>query len=225
MRLTIALGLIGLAAPLWAQHAITPVERAAAVSNVRVTARIIVVDSDAMTRAGLSYAVLGNDRVAVRSSSGRAPRGVRVPIGTLGVTAFLEAVRESRWVRSESTQQVLVLSGSPALVASTDLTLGRHSARTQGPVLEVVPTVRDDGTVHLRVSARVEDSVTWGWGYGADGSPAAVATEVVTRDGEEVILASSSSVQSARETGILRWGVAEHGRDVLIAISAQVVSP
>ncbi len=196
------------------------------VEHVRVTTRIIVVDREALTRAGLAYVLVGNDRVQVSASDragSRRSRGVRIGVGTHGVQAFLDAVRDSRWVRSESTQQILTISGGEGRVASQDLSVGRGVSRTQGPSLIVSPTALDDGSVHLRVSARIEDSVDYAWGYGVDGSPAAVDSEVIARTGQEVVLASSSSVQSTREAGILSWGAAEHGRDVLVVMTAEVV--
>lgn len=225
MRLPIALGLLALAAPASAQHTSAPTQPAATPvhAQVRVTARIVVVDRDAFTRAGLAYVVLGNDRVRVSSTGRRGGRGARVEVGTHGVSAFLEAVRESRWIRSESTQQVVTMSGAEALVSSTDLMVDRRAARTRGPSLAVIPNVLADGSVHLRVSTRIEDAVTYAWGYGVDGSPAAVDTEIITGDGEEVILASSSAVETTRESGMLQWGGGEQGRDVLIAVSAEVI--
>ncbi len=227
MRLPIALGLLALAAPASAQHTSAPAQPASTQTQVhaqvRVTARIVVVDRDAFTRAGLAYFVLGNDRVRVSSTGRRGGRGARVEVGTHGVSAFLEAVRESRWIRSESTQQVVTMSGREALVSSTDLMVDRRAARTRGPSLAVIPNVLADGSVHLRVSTRLEDAVTYAWGYGVDGSPAAVDTEIITGDGEEVILASSSAVETTRESGMLQWGGGEQGRDVLVAVSAEVI--
>lgn len=198
---------------------------ATGVEHVRVTTRIIVVDRDAVMRAGLAYVLVGNDRVQVSAAdrTRRAPRGVRIGVGTHGVSAFLDAVRDSRWVRSESVQQILTISGGEGRVASQDLSVGRAASRTQGPELIVSPTALEDGSVHLRVSARIEDSVDYAWGYGVDGSPAAVDSEVIARAGQEVVLASSSSVQSTREAGILRWGAEEQGRDVLVVVTAEVV--
>lgn len=223
-----AFGSLALAAPAAGQH---PAARPAgyaegpsqALAQVRVTARIVVVDREAFTRAGLSYVMVGNDRVRVSQTGRGGARGARVAVGTHGVTAFLEAVRESRWIRSESTQQVLTIAGGEALVSSTELAVSRHGSRTRGPVLSVIPSVLADGSVHLRVSTRLEDAVSYGWGYTVDGSPAAVDTEVITGDGEEVILASSAAVQSTRESGLLSWGGGEQGRDVLISVRAQVV--
>lgn len=227
MRLPALLGLLALAAPVAAQQPYASGRASAAsvasTDQVRVTTRIIIVDRDAFTRAGLSYAVIGHDRVRVTSTGRRAAGGVRVRVGTQSVGAFLEAVRESRWIRSESTQQVLAMSGRPAMVSSQDLSVGRRAARTRGPSLAVIPTVMEDGLVHLAVSAGVEDRVTYAWGYGADGSPAAVDTELLARDGEEVILASSTSSTTTRESGLLGWSSGEAGRDVLVAVSATVV--
>lgn len=219
MRFPALLGLLVLAAPLSAQYPALH-----ETDQVRVTARILVVDRDAFTRAGLTYAVIGHDRVRVSSNGSRAGSGARLRVGTHAVAAFLEAVRQSRWIRSESTQQVLALSGRPALVSSTDLAVHRRAARTRGPSLAVIPTVLADGRVHLQVSTGVEDRVTYAWGYGVDGSPAAVETELIARDGEEVILASSGSTRTTRESGLLSWSSGEEGRDVLVAVSAQVVT-
>lgn len=229
MRLPVLMALLALATPAWAQHSTTHAAAAHAVAaeqgvaHVRVTARILVVDRDALTRAGLDYLVLGNDRVRVSANGRNRARGVRVGVGTHGVSAFLEAIRENRWVRSESTQQVLTISGGEGVVSSTDLAAGRYASRTRGPSLVVSPSVLADGSVHLRVSARHEDSIRYAWGYGVDGSPAAVETEVVARDGEELLLASSSSTQSTRQSGLLSWGTAEQGREVLVAVSAEIV--
>jgi hypothetical protein len=209
-----------LAATCFAQHGAA---QTATPGHVRVTSRIVVVEREAFTRAGLDYVVVGADRVRVSGTGRRAATGVHVQIGTHGVSAFLEAVRSNRWVRSESTQQVLTMSGSEAFVASTTMSVGRRATYTQGPSLTVVPTLLEDGRVHLRVFARVEDTATHPWGYGVDASPAAVETELIVRAGEEIIVGSSTAVESMRESGILRWGVSEQGRDVLVAITAQVI--
>lgn len=193
-------------------------------AHVRVTARIVVIDRDAFTRAGLEYFVLGTDRVRVSRDGRRATGGVSMRVGTHGARAFLEAVRASRWIRSESTQQVLALSGAEALVSSTTLSVGRRSANTRGPSLAVIPTVLEDGRVHMHVYARVEDAVAYPWGYGVDGSPAAVETELVAASGEEMIVGSSSMVERTRESGLLWWGTSEHGRDVLVAVTAHVIA-
>lgn len=189
-------------------------------AQVRVTARIVVVDREAATRAGLGYVVLGNDRVRIGSGS-RGRDGVEVDV--LGARAFLELARDRRLIRSESTQQVLVMSGAEGYVASSELSVGRRTARTRGPSLVVVPTVREDGLVQLRVSARMEDEVRHGWGYGVDGSPAAVDTEILARPGEDVIIGSSTVSETVSETGLLRWGSASEERDVLVVVRAEVV--
>lgn len=194
-------------------------------AHVRVTTRIVVIDSDAITRAGMSFTLLG-DRVHV-ASDGRRAGGMRIRAGTHEAGAFLELVRANRWIRSESTQQVLTMSGAEAVVSSTSLSIGPRSARTRGPVLAVVPTVLDDGRVHMQLSTRVEDAVTFrrGYGvYGVDGSPAAVDTELIAASGEEIIVGSSSALQHTRESGLLWWGSAEQGREVLVSVRAEVVT-
>jgi hypothetical protein len=207
--------------------------------NVQVTTRVMVVDREEATRVGLGYVVLGHDRVRV-GNGGRAGGGTgwgtgagsRAGAGSggsevvaaevLGATAFLELVRQRRLVRSESTQQVLVLSGGEARVASSEVSVGRHMARTRGPSLTVVPTVGADGLVHLWVRAGLDDVVSYGWGYEVDGSPASVETEIVARSGEDVILASGAVMESTSERGLLRWGGATRDRDVLIVLRVEV---
>jgi hypothetical protein len=203
-----ALDLSGLPAPWWGTIAAST-----EAAQVRVTARILVVDRDEATRAGLGYAVVGHDRV-------RLTRGDRV----LGAGAFLELARERRLLRSESTQQVLVVSGGTARVGSTQLAVGPQGARTRGPVMEVVPTVAADGAVHLWIDARLEDSITWGWwGHRLDASPAAVTTELLARPGDEVIVASGRTTEAARAGGLLRRGSASHEREILIVIGVERV--
>ncbi len=189
-------------------------------AQVRVTSRIVVVDREAAARVGLGYVVLASDRVRIGSG---APRSSGVEVDVLGARAFLELARQRRLIRSESTQQVLVMSGGEGYVASSELSLGRRAARTRGPSLVVVPTVRADGLVHLRVSARMEDEVQRAWGHGVDGSPAAVDTEVLARPGEDVIIGSSTLSETVSEAGLLRWGSASEERDVLVVVRAEVV--
>lgn len=224
MRHALAAAALALLAGLLPHRSAARMAPDAPSEHVRVTARILVIDRDAFTRAGLDYVVLGTDRVRVGRNGRRPSGGVSVRVGTHPSAVFLEAVRASRWIRSESTQQVLVLSGAEAFVGSTTLSVGHRSARTRGPTLAVVPTVLEDGRVHLYLSARVEDAVTYPWGYGADGSPAAVETELIAAPGAEIIVASSSAAQSTRESGILWWAASEQDRDVLVAVTVDVIA-
>jgi hypothetical protein len=216
---------------------VAPLERPV---NVHVTARVMVVDREEATRVGLGYVVLGHDRVRVGGDGGDGGdggtagwgwgwgtgmglgEGGGVGVEVLGATAFLDLVRQRRLVRSESTQQVLVLSGGEARVASSEVSLGRNMARTRGPSLTVVPTVGADGMVHLWVRAGLDDVVSFGWGYEVDGSPASVETEILARPGEDVILASGAVMESTSERGLLRWGGATRERDVLIVLRVEV---
>jgi hypothetical protein len=217
MQYSLAVAILAVAVSVVPQPA-----AAQSAANVRVSARIVVIEDETFTRAGLVYAVLGHDRVQVNANGPRRGKGVRVQVGTHGVKAFLEAVRNSNWLHTESTQQILTMSGAEALISSNDLSFNRRVAHSRGPSLLVTPTVMADGRVHLKVSARLEDRVDYAWGNSADGSPALVETEVIARDGEEVILATSSAVQSTREAGILRWGAGQQGREMLVVVTAQV---
>jgi hypothetical protein len=215
--------------PLPAATAADAVAVAAAPVQVRVTARILVVERDAATRAGLAYVVLGHDRV--RLGGHPASGGVLAPgsagavasAGVFGATAFLELLRERRLVRSESTQHVLVLSGGEARVASSQLAVDRHGVRIRGPAMAVVPTIAADGRVQLRVDARLEDTVSWWWGFGLDASPVAVDTELLARPGEAVIIAGGTVTERSRESGLLRRSSATHERDVLVVIEVEVL--
>ncbi len=217
MKYFLGVALLGVALSALSQPA-----AAQSAPNVRVSARILVIEDDAFSRAGLAYVLLGHDRVQVNSNGRHRNQGVRVQVGAHGVSAFLEAVRNSNWMRTESMQQVLVMSGAEASISSNDLSFDRRAAHTRGPSLVVIPTVLDDGRVHLQVSARLEDRVDYAWGNSVDGSPALVATEIIARDGEEIILATSSAVQTTREAGILRWGRGQQEREVLVVVTVQV---
>lgn len=195
-------------------------------AQVSVTARIVVLDREAFTRAGLSYLAVGGGRVHVHVAEPRRlprPFRARIGFGTLGIDAFLEAARASRWVRSEFTQQVLTMSGSEARISASTLDFGPYASRSRGPELIVTPTVLDDGRVRLRVSARVEDTVADAWGFAVDGSPVHAETELVVRAGEEAVLASSATRESTRDTGLLRLSRGDRRRDVLVVITPRVV--
>ncbi|HEX8692237.1 MAG TPA: hypothetical protein VF746_07455 [Longimicrobium sp.] len=195
-------------------------------AQVSVTAKIVVLDREAFTRAGLAYLAVGGGRMHLDAAElRRLPRPFRARIGsgTLGIDAFLEAARESRWVRSEYTQQVLTLSGSEARISASTLAVGPYAARSRGPELIVTPTVLGDGRVRLRVSARVDDTVTDAWGNAVDGSPLASETQLVVRAGEPAVLASSATRESSRDAGLLRLRRADRQRDVLLVITPRVV--
>jgi Flp pilus assembly secretin CpaC len=201
-------------------------QSAASDAHVSVTARIVVLDHEAITRAGVRYAAAGGGRVRVETGDPRrlpAALRARVGSGALGVEAFLDAARRSRWVRSESTQQVLALSGARARLSSLSLDAGPYASRSRGPSLDVTPTVLAEGRVHLRVHARVEDTAVDPWGYAADGSPVDAGTELVVRDGEEAVLATSAASESARDAGLLRLGRADRRREVLVVIIPRIV--
>lgn len=195
-------------------------------AQVSVTARIVVLDREAFSRAGVDYVALrgGHVRVDAREPR-RVPRPFRVRIGSgvLGVHAFLEAARESRWVRSEFTQQVVTLSGSAARVSSSTLDLDPYAARSRGPELIVTPTVLDDGRVRVRVSAGVDDTVVDAWGLTLDGSPVRAETELILRSGEEVVLASAATRESTRDAALLRSSRGEREREVLVVITPRVI--
>jgi hypothetical protein len=235
MTMTATAALLAMVVPVWASPpgvagAAVDADTAIAAErpvNVQVTARVVVVDREEAVRLGLGYVVLGHDRVRVGDGGnagggwGRGTGG-EAEVKVLGATAFLDLVRQRRLVRSESTQQVLVLSGGEARVASSEVSLGQHMARTRGPSLTVVPTAGPDGLVHLWVRAGLDDVVHYGWGLEVDGSPASVETEIVARPGEDVILASGAVMESTRERGLLRWGGGTRDRDVLIVLRVEV---
>jgi hypothetical protein len=198
-----------------------------AAGNIRLDARIVVVENSAVSRAGVSYVVLASDRVSVSTRAGTTRRGSGVAVESrpLGVAAFLEFVRQRRAVSSEATQQIVVLSGGTGRIASLDLSVDRFAARSRGPSLVVTPTLLDDGRIHVRVIAQNEDVVADSWtGQVVDGSPVRVATELVLQPGEPAIIGSGSASQSASTSGILHIGRDDYHRDILVVLSAEPMS-
>lgn len=191
--------------------------------QVRLTTHTVVVDREAAHRAGVSYVTLADGRVEVRGVPARR-RGATVAVqGPLGIRAFLDLARERRWTRSESTQMVLVRSGSEGGVSSLEGTVGTYGERARGPTIRVRPTVLPDGRVELELAGGIQDRRESGWGYGVDASPAWVETVVVVRDREPATVASSSTVQSTVRSGLLRIGSSERGTDVLIVVTPEIV--
>jgi hypothetical protein len=195
--------------------------------QVGISTTMVVIDREAVTRAGLSHVVLGDGRIRLSATgAGRAPRGARAAIaaGGMGVQAFLDLARQQRWIRSEYTQRVTVLSGSQGSVSSSTLRMSGMGARTTGPSLMVTPTVLEDGSVHLRISAEVVDMATDRWSYPVEGSPVAARTELVVADGEEAIVASGSAVETGRRVGLLHLSSTERDREVLVTITPRILA-
>jgi Flp pilus assembly secretin CpaC len=88
----------------------------------------------------------------------------------------------------------------------------------------VTPTVLEDGSVHLRISAEVVDMATDRWGYPVEGSPVAARTELVVADGEEAIVASGSAVETGRRVGLLHLSSTERDREVLVTITPRILA-
>jgi hypothetical protein len=217
---------MALAPPLTAAGQHADAVAYAPATQVAVSATMVVIDHDAVARAGLSHVVLGDGRIRLDAiGSRRTPRSARAAVsaGGIGVQAFLELAREQRWIRSEYRQQVTVLSGSQASVSSSTLRMGGMGSRTTGPALMVTPTVLKDGSVHLRISAEVVDAATDRWGYPVEGSPVAARTELVVADGEEAIAASGSATETGRRVGLLHLASTERNREVLVTITPVVL--
>jgi hypothetical protein len=190
--------------------------------NVRLSARVVVIERSAATRAGVSYVVIGGNTVRIGSAPGRSGSGVAIDARTLGARAFLELVRERRAIRSETVQQIVVRSGGSGSIASLDLTTAMHHARSRGPSLHVEPTVLEDGSIHLHLIARDEDILADGWGgYVLDGSPVDVRTDVIVQPGVETIVATSSAASRESRRGLLRIGRSQQDRDILVVITAE----
>lgn len=190
-------------------------------TRVRVEARILLLDRAELRRAGLDYVQVGGGRIAL---AGRSRGGVRADPGGISVSAFVQLARSRRVLRSESTLQVLTLSGSPASLSSGSVTMsGWGGARTEGPELLVTPTVLEDGSVRLEVRARLRDEARSVYGDRVDGSPVDVGTTVVVRAGEPATLGSARVQTETRDAGLLRWEDRSGSREVLVVLTPVVV--
>lgn len=191
---------------------------------VRITSRTVVIDREAAMRAGVSYVNAGGGRLGFSIPPGRRPRGAAVAVrGPLGVGAFLEIARERRWTRSESSQMVMVASGSEGRVSSLTGTVSPYELSSRGPVLRVSPRVMPDGRVELALATGLEERRESAWGYGVDASPAWAETVIVARPGEAVVVASSTQGTRTRGSGILHVGSRDRNTETLIVVTVEVV--
>lgn len=191
-------------------------------AHVRVEARILLLDRAELRRAGLDYVQVGGGRIALASHSHRG--AVRADPGGIPVSAFVQLARSRRVLRSESTLQVLTLSGSSASLSSGSVTMsGWGGARAEGPELLVTPTVLEDGRVRIEVRARLQDEARSVYGDHVDGSPVDVATTVVVRAGEPATLGSARVQTETRDAGLLRWEDRSGSREVLVVLTPVVV--
>lgn len=192
--------------------------------TVTVDARIVLIDREEATRAGVRWLQAGNGRI-VLTSGPRRGGGVRVSKegGAIPVSAFVELAREHRLVRSDSRLQVSTLSGREARIASGVLSTDAWGgAREMGPELVVLPTVLPDGSVRLDVRARLRDERSDPYSGGVSGAPVDVATTVIVQPGAEATVATVGVTEQHRDAALLRWVSGRIARDALVVLRVAV---
>jgi hypothetical protein len=191
--------------------------------HVAIEATTLVVDESRLRRLGLSGAVVV-DPSSLEVAGGRGG-DVRVAgrVGGLEVAAWLDVVRRQRAVERESTQRIVVLSGSAAELSSQRTVVGRFGhAASAGPAIWVEPVALPDGRVRLRLWSTMGEVHAGPYGTVYQEVPIEARTEVVVESGTPVMVASTRFTERGSARGILNRTASSATGEGWIVITARV---
>ncbi len=195
--------------------------------HVAVEAISVVLDEARLRRIGIDGVVISSGSSATAVAAGRPGGNVLIGgrVGGLDVAAWLDLVRRERVVERESTQRILVLSGSAASVASQQTVFGRFgNSGSVGPTLWVEPVAREDGQVRLRVWTSIGDVRAGPLGMVQQVVSAEGSTELVVQSGMPVVIASTDFNVASRERSVLSRAELSAARSVWIVVRASIVT-
>jgi hypothetical protein len=195
--------------------------------HVAVEAISVVLDETRMSRIGIDGVVISSGGAGAAVAAGRHDGNVLIGgrIGGLDVAAWLDLVRRERVVERESTQRIVVLSGSAASVASQQTVFGRFgNSASAGPTLWVEPVALEDGQVRLRVWTATGDVRPGPFGTVQQEVFAEGSTEVVVPSGTPVVIASTDLNEASTERGVLSRGGSSAARSAWIVVRARIVT-
>lgn len=187
----------------------------------------LVLDRAQVRRLGLEGIEAASDKGSIGSSGRRVPGTVEVSarMGGLDVSAWLDLVRSSRAVRRESTQKIVVLSGSAARLASEQTLVGPFGhAVSAGPALWVEPVALSDGRVRLRMWTAVGDVRPGPFGTLRQDVPVEASTEITVASGTAVVIASTEQIQERSYRELLARGTSGEAMQTWIVVTPRVVA-
>lgn len=195
--------------------------------HVVVETSTLVLDQARVRRLGLDGIEVASEDGSVAVAGGRSPATVRVSsrVGSLDVSAWLDLVRSRRAVRRESTQKIVVLSGSTARLASEQTLVGPFGqAASAGPQLWVEPVALEDGRVRLRVWTAVGDIRPGPFGTLRQDVPVEASTEIVVPSGTPVMIASTGHAEERSHSGLLARGSSAQATQAWIVVTPRIVA-
>jgi hypothetical protein len=199
-----------------------PALAAQAAPHVVIETTSLVVDQSRMSR-------LGVDGVVVTGAGGGAAAGgvgnviVGTRIGGLDVAAWLGLARRERAIERETTQRLVVLSGSSARLSNLTTLVGPFgAAASAGPELWVEPEALEGGLVRLRIWSAVGDVRVGPYGTLHQGVQIEGATEIEVRSGTPVLIADQRSVMERADRGVLSRGGERSSTRGWIVVTARI---
>jgi hypothetical protein len=195
------------------------------VAHVAVEATSLVVDAERLRRVGAAGVIVADPASGAGVAAGRAGN-VRIAArpGGLEVAAWLDLVRRERAVQRESTQRIVVLSGSPAQISGQQRVVGRFGQEASaGPALWVEPVALEDGSVRLRLWSTIGEVRPGPYGSVRQEVQIEASTEVVVPPGGSVLVASHELRERSSERGVLSRTRTSREGQAWIVVSARVV--
>jgi hypothetical protein len=196
--------------------------------HIVVEATTLITDEARLRRIGVDGVRVGVPGVGIGVATG-SPRGnVRVGthIGGLEVTAWLDLVRRERAIQRESTQRVVVLSGSTAQVSGQTTIVGPYGhGASGGNILWVEPVALEDGRVRLRVWSSAGDVGAVPFSGVRTEVAIEGSTELVVPSGTPVVIASNRTSLDQTDRGVASRGSSSSTGEAWIVVRARVVAP
>lgn len=194
--------------------------------HIAVEATSLVVDEARMRRLGIDRVVISAPGSGVAGAVGSGQGNVLIAgrLGDLEVGTWLELVRREGAVQRESTQRIVVLSGSAARLAGQQTVMAPFSqSASAGPELWVEPAALENGDVRLRIWAAVGEVAAGAFGTVWQEVPVEASTEVVVPSGTPVVIASNRSTQVSTERGMLSRAESMSAGQAWIVVTARIV--
>ena len=196
-------------------------------AHVVVESSTLVLDRARVRRLGLDRIEVSSEEGTLAASGGWSPATVQVSsrVGGLDVYAWLDLVRSKRAVQRESTQRIVVLSGSTARLASEQTLVGPFGqAASAGPQLWVEPVALEDGRVRLRVWTAVGDIRPGPFGTLRQEVPVEASTEIIVPSGTPVMIASMEHSAERSHSGLLARSSSAEATQAWIVVTPRVVA-
>jgi hypothetical protein len=192
--------------------------------HVLVEATSLVVDESRLRTVGAGGLVIAGADHGVRLGGVGGDVLVGTRVGGVDAAAWVNLARRYRAVERESTQRIVVLSGSSASLTGRKTLTGPYGHEASGGAdLRVEPVAVGGNRVLLRIRSAVGEVRPGPFGNLQEEVPIESATEIVVPSGTPVLIADASSDEHEVRRGLLSRSGSTSARRAWIVVTATIV--